>query len=348
MKLMCMFIYVTLNVIQMKLIILKLLLIHRNIYRLKRSVILKWIKNSISNNEIKEELEIKYKSIYSIVDIIGTLNIRNRRIRIDFQDEAEYNPILNSGKVTIFGQLIDCDEYLPSRKLLICSKCNTPGHSKKTCTNSQTELCRRCGKDRNDEEDHKICEVKCQHCGGAHTSTDSLCPYIQKYRHELVIELRNRPDLLPAEVQLFVPTECRDYGKGSKILENKSAQHHHLMKNQYQQYSFSRHNVVDRSQWPRLPSSSAGPLTTALNNNLNETIKSFSDELKQLKETYANEQMKIQEKYKNHLNLMNQNLLIMQQQIKTQTEMFSLMNDIINSRGRGTNCPIAFELIFWS
>ncbi|CAF2065187.1 unnamed protein product [Rotaria magnacalcarata] len=49
----------------------------------QRSVILKWIKNSISCNELKEELEIKVKSIYSIVDIIGIHNTRNRHVRID-------------------------------------------------------------------------------------------------------------------------------------------------------------------------------------------------------------------------------------------------------------------------
>ncbi|CAF4994406.1 unnamed protein product [Rotaria sp. Silwood1] len=182
----------------------------------QRSVILKWIKNSISCNELKEELEIKFKSIYSIRDIIGTINTRNRHVRIDFQDETEYNTILNSGYVPIYGQLIECDEFLPAPKLLICSKCNTPGHAKKACQISQIDLCRRCGKDRNDKENHSSCEIKCHHCGGAHTSTDYSCPFIQKYRRELVLELRNRPDLLPAEAQLFLPTECRENGKEQK------------------------------------------------------------------------------------------------------------------------------------
>ncbi|CAF1329264.1 unnamed protein product [Rotaria magnacalcarata] len=124
-----------------------------------------------------------------MVDIIGTLNTRNRHVRIDFQDETEYNTILNSGKVSIYGQLTDCDQ--------------------------------RCGKDRNDKEDHSLCEIKCHHCDGPHTSTDYSCSFIQQYRRELVLELRNRSDLLPAEVQLFIPTECRESGKGTKTLENR-------------------------------------------------------------------------------------------------------------------------------
>jgi hypothetical protein len=233
----------------------------------QRSVILKWINNTFSINEIKEELELKYKSIYSIEDIIGSLSSRNRHIRIDFQVESEYKRILNSGKVTSFGQLIDCDEYLPASKLLICSKCNTPGHSKKSCVNSQMELCSRCGKDRNDGGDHKLCEIKCHHCGGAHTSTDYSCPFIQKYRRELVTELRNRPGLLPAASQIFIPTECREGVKGAKILENKSAQYHHQLKSNRQQHSFYQHNVADQNQWPSPPPPLSNPFTTTLNNN---------------------------------------------------------------------------------
>ncbi|CAF3790487.1 unnamed protein product [Rotaria magnacalcarata] len=202
----------------------------------QRSVILKWIKNSISCNELKEELEIKFKSIHSIVDIIGTLNTRNRHLRIDFQDETEYNTILNSGKVSIYGQLIDCDE--------------------------------RCGKDRNDKEDHNLCEIRCHHCDGPHTSTDYSCLFIQEYRRELVLELRNHPDLLLAEAKLFIPTECRESGKGTKILGNKSAQYQQFKKNQNQWYHPFNHLSSDyKNQWPSSPHSSSDSHTSISNNN---------------------------------------------------------------------------------
>ncbi|CAF4505908.1 unnamed protein product [Rotaria sp. Silwood2] len=189
-------------------------------------------KNTITNDEIKEELEIKYKSIYALENIIGTLNLRNRHVRIDLQDEKEYNKILRSGKLTIFGQLIECDEYLPAPKLLICSKCNSPGHTK------------------------------------------------QRYQ----------------------------------------------------------------SQWPSLPSASLYSSTTSLNDNLIETTKSLSNELKIIKENYAAEQKRLEERYNNHLNLMNQSWLIMQQQMQTQTEMLNTMDGIINSI-LFTSCANVMEVL---
>ena len=64
---------------------------------------------------------------------MGTINDRNRHLRIELLDKKEYNAMLNSGKISIFGQLYDIDEFLPSSKLLICSKCNQPGHVKNNC-----------------------------------------------------------------------------------------------------------------------------------------------------------------------------------------------------------------------
>ncbi|CAF4496543.1 unnamed protein product [Rotaria sp. Silwood2] len=300
-------------------------------------------KNTITNDEIKEELEIKYKSIYALENIIGTLNLRNRHVRIDLQDEKEYNKILRSGKLTIFGQLIECDEYLPAPKILICSKCNSPEHTKQRCLNSKIELCRRCGQDRNDNNDHKSCEIKCHHCGGAHTSTDYFCPVIQKFRYELINELKTRPDLLPTATQIFIPTDCREHGSKIKVLENKLTQNQISNKNQHQ-LIVHHSNFADQSQWPSLPSASLYSSTTSLNDNLIETTKSLSNELKIIKENYAAEQKRLEERYNNHLNLMNQSWLIMQQQMQTQTEMLNTMDGIINST-LFTSCANVMEVL---
>ncbi|CAF1929609.1 unnamed protein product [Rotaria magnacalcarata] len=74
---------------------------------------------------------------------------------------------------------------------------------KKSLGNSKVNLYRRCGKDRNDKEDHNLCEIKCHHCDGPHTSTDYSCSFIQQYRREPVLELRNHPDLFPAEAAII-------------------------------------------------------------------------------------------------------------------------------------------------
>ncbi|CAF2079274.1 unnamed protein product [Rotaria magnacalcarata] len=153
----------------------------------------------------------------------------------------------------------------------------------------------RCGKDRNDKEDHNLCEIKCNHCDGPHRSTDYSCSFIQQYRREPVLELRNHPDLFPAEAQLFIPTECRESGKGTKILENKSAQYEQFKKNQNQHYHPFNHLSSDyKNQWPSLPHSSSDSRTSISNNNLNNTIESLKDELNLLKENYASEQTKIE------------------------------------------------------
>ncbi|CAF4421766.1 unnamed protein product [Rotaria sp. Silwood2] len=249
----------------------------------QRSIIIKWIKNTITNDEIKEELEIKYKSIYALEDIIGTLNLRNR-------------------------------------------------HN-----------CRRCDQDRNDNNDHKSCEIKCHHCGGAHTSTDYFCPVIQKFRYELINELKTRPDLLPTATQLFIPTDCREHGSKIKVLENKLTQNQISNKNQHQ-LIVHHSNFADQSQWPSLPSASLYSSTTSLNDNLIETTKSLSNELKIIKENYAAEQKRLEERYNNHLNLMNQSWLIMQQQMQTQTEMLNTMDGIINSI-LFTSCANVMEVL---
>ncbi|CAF1005339.1 unnamed protein product [Didymodactylos carnosus] len=192
-------------------------------------------------------------------------------------------------------------------------------------------MCRRCGKDRNDDENHRMCEIKCHHCGEIHTSIDYICPVIQKYRRELVLELQSRPDLLPAQAQLFILSECREPGQRTRVLENKAVQHKQQLKfNQQQQRSCIKLNYSKQNQWPSFPSSLSSQ-ATIINNNLNETIKSLSEELRNLKENYAAVQLKIEVKYKNHINSISQSWLIMQHQIQTQNVMFSAMNGVINS-----------------
>ncbi|CAF4886861.1 unnamed protein product, partial [Rotaria sp. Silwood2] len=67
-------------------------------------------------------------------------------------------------------------------------------------------------------------KIICHHCQGGRMSTDFKCPFVQKYRRRLIIELRKRPELLPPEVQLFIPSEYRNPGDRIKIICNKSAQ----------------------------------------------------------------------------------------------------------------------------
>ncbi len=49
-------------------------------------------------------------------------------------------------------------EYLPPPKILICTKCHTPEHVEKECQ-SNIDICRRCGNDKNSGSDHIECSL---------------------------------------------------------------------------------------------------------------------------------------------------------------------------------------------
>ncbi|CAF1066314.1 unnamed protein product, partial [Didymodactylos carnosus] len=95
------------------------------------AVILKYIDNNILHDEVKMDIEEKRKSVYSIEEMLGTQSYRPRHIRVDLLSKEEYETILNCGKISLSGQLYNVDEFLPSPKLLIWSKCNSPGHMQK-------------------------------------------------------------------------------------------------------------------------------------------------------------------------------------------------------------------------
>ncbi|CAF1304812.1 unnamed protein product [Adineta steineri] len=280
------------------------------------TAILKWVKNSISFDDIKEEINAKFKSIYLIEEIIRTINDRNRHIRIELSEKQEYISMLNSGKISIFGNSYDVDEYLPSPKILICSKCNQPGHIRKNCQTSRFDICKRCGGDRTNAEEHKNCTIQCHHCKGDHTAIDFKCPFIQEYRRRLIIELRNRPDLLPPGVQLFIPTDFREQGERTKVIRNKSAENH--LQQMEKQLIYERNDI---RAWPQMPSKYT---------NLADSVKELDNELQTLKKNFEDEQNKIEQKYKQQQNIVKQSWLIIQQQMETHTQIITTINNAIN------------------
>ncbi|CAF4534498.1 unnamed protein product, partial [Didymodactylos carnosus] len=211
----------------------------------QHAVILKYIDNHLSYDEVKMDIEEKWKSVYSIKEMLGTQNYRSRHIRVDLLSKNEYETILNCGKISISGQLYDVNEFLPSPNLLICSKCNSPGHMRKNC-GCTIEVCRRCGKEKTDGFDHKVCDIKCHHCGGDHESTNFKCPYIDGFRQELIKKLKNNPRFLPPHVQLFLPQRYRDQ-EGKRTLGNGQS---FSSKMKQQDHFFENKNKVNA--WPSL------------------------------------------------------------------------------------------------
>ncbi|CAF3342598.1 unnamed protein product [Rotaria sp. Silwood2] len=260
----------------------------------QHTIILKWIKNSITDQDIKDELCINYKSIRSI-------------------------STMNEKKINLMGQLYDITEFLPAPKILICGRCNQPGHTKKVCLNSSFDICRRCGGNRTNIEEHKECPIKCHHCQAEHLSTDYKCPLIDDYRRQIICELRKHLEKLPQHIQLFIPSEYRNQNDKEKIIQNKTMYHHP----QQQQY-YCRN---DHNQWPLLTSTTTNNTTT--NQNMNEIIKSFNDELVELKKKYKEDQQRNEEKYKEHIDLINQTWSIIQQQHQAQHQMITIVTNSI-------------------
>ena len=78
----------------------------------------------------KKELKDMFTSIFLVEDMMGTMRSNSRHIRVEFYQKDDYNKIINDDKIGLQGQIFEVEEYLPPPKILICSKCNTPGHLK--------------------------------------------------------------------------------------------------------------------------------------------------------------------------------------------------------------------------
>ncbi|CAF4741809.1 unnamed protein product, partial [Rotaria socialis] len=189
-------------------------------------IMLKFIDNTIIFDDIKTHVKEKLKSVYTMEEMMGTMNYRSRHIRIDLLSKDEYKSVLNSGKIALGGHLYDVDEYLPSPRILICNKRNSPGHLKKNCK-SIIELCKRCGNDRNDGADHKNCNIKRHHCSENHEAASFKCAWISKFRQDLLLKLKENKHLLPRNIQFYIPQQYRDH-KGEKALMNNSVENYHL------------------------------------------------------------------------------------------------------------------------
>jgi hypothetical protein len=277
----------------------------------QHSIILKWINNSITDQDIKDELDVYYNSIHAISTMNGTLTGKTRHVKIELIDKKEYDVLLNSRKINILGQLFEVDEFLPAPKILICGRCNQPGHVNRRCTNSTYDICRRCGGNRSNIDEHRECPIKCHHCGEKHLSTDFKCPIIDEYRSRLILELRKHPEKLPQHVQLFIPSQYRDKNDQSKVIQNVIPKHHQ------QQF-----NMNEQNQW-----SSSIPLSSTINSTTNqkldETIKSLNNELQELKRRYDEDLQRIKLKYNEQQKSSNQIWLIIQQQ----QQMLSILNN---------------------
>ncbi|CAF5174035.1 unnamed protein product, partial [Rotaria magnacalcarata] len=124
--------------------------------------------------------------------------------------------------LTIDGHIIELNESLAPPRLLFCSKRNDPEHVRKHC-NLKYEAYRSCGEDKS-TGNHNGCNICCHRCKTNHLATDYKCQFLMDYRRALLQRLKQKSYLLPPNVKLFIPTECRDDGeKNNKIVSSRNS-----------------------------------------------------------------------------------------------------------------------------
>ena len=264
----------------------------------QRSILIKGVPNSLKIGDIKNSLMNKFKSIYNVEDINGTINGKTHYVRTDILNENEYNKIFNAGIICLEGLCLHVYEYLAAPRVLFCSKCNEPGHSKKFCT-LKFDRCRRCGKDRNNGE-HSNCVIICHNCQGDHTASDYKCPTVQRYRCDLIQHIQRHPEVLPEHVQLFIPSQFRK--QGDRTFNNRLYSHYQQNNTNVKWYNNINANNND---WPPL----TPPIQSSIYSNrirevpYNETIKSLQVQLQELdvkctvaKDEYDRSNMEIKNK----------------------------------------------------
>jgi hypothetical protein len=254
----------------------------------QNTIVIKSVPNEVNKVDIENELKDVYPSIFIIDDMMDTMRSRSRHIRVDFYRKTDYDKIIKNGKIGLQGQIFEIEEYLLPPKILICSKCNTPGHAKKTCQSS-IDLCRRCGQDKKINNEHTECPIKCHHCGGNHVATDYKCPIIVKFRQELLSRLKTDRMKLPSNIKLFIPVDCRTKGDRNRILTTDN-------ENQTQNSTSNKPPLIN--PWTTFQETNNEQVNK---NDIDKSINALARELDEIKEYFRNEREKLESNYETEI-----------------------------------------------
>ena len=264
----------------------------------QHSIVLKYIPNYITLDEIKTEVETYIKSMFNMEDMRGSMNEKSRHVRLELTSLEEHQTILNNGGITINGHLIEAQEFLSPPRILICSKCNDPGHIRRNCK-FQYDACRRCGKDRL-IGNHNDCYICCHRCHQNHLSTDYKCPFLVDYRRSLLIKLKDQPQILPPNIQIFIPTECRDRNtQNNRMICNPSDQLHKNSSKRCNALPFK----LSSYNWPSLPKQSDGDITIFQKNEqpIWKEINLKQIEINKFQDDLNSKIQKLQDKYEDNM-----------------------------------------------
>ena len=304
----------------------------------QRSIIMKGVPNTVNIEELKAEISSRYKSVYATEELMGTNNGKSRHVRVDVMDSYEYKQLLDSGVLCVEGRCLHIYEYLAPPKILFCSKCNNPGHHRRLCK-LPYERCKRCGESKTNGE-HVECPIKCHNCSDNHMSTDFKCPAVLRYRRELIQHLQLHPELLPNDVQVFVPLHLRQ--QGVKTLRNRQLYTQQPTNNNANQRSNEKND-----QWPFLPTAArntifptnptdVGRVTTS--NDIQLHISRIEKECEQAKNEYERKNLEIKNK-------MNSCMMYFQSLLATITTIIQRQNDIVTALKISINDCLQFNKI---
>lgn len=292
------------------------------------SLILKFVPNYITIDEVEEEINANSKSMFSIEEMKGSKTEKFRHIRLELKETSEYEQMLKHEQISISGCLIEVQEFLAPPRLLMCSKCNDPGHIRKHCA-LNFDACRRCGKDRS-TGDHDNCTICCHRCKQDHLATDYKCKFLVEYRRSLLVRLKEKPNLLPPNVRIFIPSNCRDRGiRNNKILTNQRPINNAYESKQANQQPFN----INAFSWPT-PSGNKQSQNQTLTTNHEQLIwdelKNKQDQIDKLKDDFNLKLQSHETKYNDHLKKMNLILVSLYQQTKHQNESVERCYTTIN------------------
>ncbi|CAF1667918.1 unnamed protein product [Rotaria magnacalcarata] len=300
----------------------------------QHSLIMKYVPNYITIEEMQKEVNIHINTLFNIEEMNGSKTSKSRHLRIEIKSSVDYEKLMRQGGLTIDGQIFELNEFLPPPRILICSKCNDPGHVRKDCK-FEYDACRRCGDDRS-IGNHNECIISCHRCKQNHSATDYQCQYLIEYRRMLLQQLKQKPYLIPPNVKLFVPTEYRKDGDNdNKIVSSRIAKSNTnefnktMINNQNNPIPFN----INRHAWPTLEKQQSNSIISTYNDEIWKEIRSRQYEIDKLKEDLNLKIQQSQDRYEDHAKKIKSILLIISAQNKHQQEnverCYTILNDFM-------------------
>ncbi|CAF1135953.1 unnamed protein product [Didymodactylos carnosus] len=102
-------------------------------------VLIKYVKNLVTNDDVKDELNSRFESVFAIDSMSGATNERSRHVKIEFLQKNEIDSLLNSAWTNI-GSMTST-RYLHTASTLTNGQVLVTGGYTSSAATSGAELC---------------------------------------------------------------------------------------------------------------------------------------------------------------------------------------------------------------